>query len=161
MLHRKPREGHRRRVGSLRLRNRWSRRHVEGHAVPLRLPGGERAQLCISRDTTERAEAQDALRRSEERLRLVHVATDLADFEAADDGVSVVSDRLLVQAVRWQLATEWCTLAPWSKLIGSERMPLGQGGLTLCLASLTVYEMAFPIEVDVDVHHRDQADNFW
>jgi diguanylate cyclase (GGDEF)-like protein/PAS domain S-box-containing protein len=73
------------------------RRHVEAHAVPLRMPDGSRAHLCISRDTTERAEADDALRLTSERLRLVQEATGLADFETGSDGVAVVSDRLLDQ----------------------------------------------------------------
>jgi diguanylate cyclase (GGDEF)-like protein/PAS domain S-box-containing protein len=73
------------------------RRHVEAHAVPLGMPDGSRAHLCISRDITEREEADEALRRSEERLRLVHEATGLAEFEAGSDGIAIVSDRLLDQ----------------------------------------------------------------
>ena len=50
---------------------RGRRRHVEAHAVPFRLPDGAKAHMCISRDVNERQEAHEALRRSEERLRLV------------------------------------------------------------------------------------------
>ena len=73
------------------------RRHVEAHAVPLPMPDGSRAHLCISRDTTERKEAETTLQLASERLQLVHEATGLAQFETFADGVAVVSDRLLDQ----------------------------------------------------------------
>src|SRR5690606_3126804 len=53
------------------------RRHVEAHAVPFRMPDGSKAHMCISRDVDERVEAELALRRSEESLRLVQEATGL------------------------------------------------------------------------------------
>lgn len=71
--------------------------HVEAHAVPLRMPDGSRAHLCISRDVTERKEAENAVRLASERLRLVQEATGLAHFETGADGVAIVSDRLLDQ----------------------------------------------------------------
>ena len=70
-----------------------TRRHVESHGVPFRLPDGAPAHMSITRDITERKAAEDALRRSEERLRLVHTATGLADFETSSEGISVGSDR--------------------------------------------------------------------
>src|SRR5690606_14373623 len=73
------------------------RRHAEAHAVPFRLPDGAKAHLCISRDVNEREEAHQALRRSEERLRLVQEATGLADFEADANGVAHFSPNLLKQ----------------------------------------------------------------
>ncbi|HEX7709310.1 MAG TPA: EAL domain-containing protein [Sphingomonadaceae bacterium] len=73
------------------------RRHVEAHAVPLPMPDGSRAHLCISRDTTERKEAETTLQLASERLQLVQEATGLAQFETFADGVAVVSDRLLDQ----------------------------------------------------------------
>ncbi len=73
------------------------RRHVEAHAVPFRLPDGAKAHMCISRDVNERQEAHEALRRSEERLRLVQEATGLADFESGEDGLIYCSDRFFEQ----------------------------------------------------------------
>lgn len=73
------------------------RRHVEAHAVPFRLPDGSRAHMCISRDVNERQEAHEALRRSEERLRLVQEATGLAEFESGEDGLIYCSDRFFDQ----------------------------------------------------------------
>jgi diguanylate cyclase (GGDEF)-like protein/PAS domain S-box-containing protein len=73
------------------------RRHVESHAVPFHMPDGSKAHMSISRDVDERVEAERALRRSEERLRLVHEATGLADFECDENGVSTCSDRFFEQ----------------------------------------------------------------
>jgi diguanylate cyclase (GGDEF)-like protein/PAS domain S-box-containing protein len=74
------------------------RMHVEAMAVPFRMPDGSKTHMCISRDVSKRKEAEDALRRSEERLRLVQSATGLADFEAGPDGIALCSERLVEQA---------------------------------------------------------------
>lgn len=76
---------------------RGRRRHVEAHAVPFRLPGGAKAHMCISRDVSERKDAEDALRLNERRLRLVHEATGLAEFEADAGGTVHCSERMTQQ----------------------------------------------------------------
>lgn len=76
---------------------RGRRRHVEAHAVPFVMPDGSRAHMCISRDIEERQQAHEAVRRSEERLRLVQEATGLADFEATPDRITQVSESLIDQ----------------------------------------------------------------
>ncbi|HEY6817576.1 MAG TPA: EAL domain-containing protein [Croceibacterium sp.] len=73
------------------------RRHVESHAVPFRMPDGSKAHMSISRDVDERTESDTALRRSEERLRLVQEASGLAAFECDANGVSTCSDRFFEQ----------------------------------------------------------------
>ncbi|WP_126173065.1 EAL domain-containing protein [Altericroceibacterium xinjiangense] len=67
-------------------------RHVEAQSVPFRMADGSKAHLCISRDVTEKKEAEEALRRSEERLRLLYETTGLADFETRPDGISTCSE---------------------------------------------------------------------
>jgi PAS domain S-box-containing protein len=46
-----------------------TRRHMETHAVPLRMPDGTVAQLAITRDVTQRKRDEEALRESERRAR--------------------------------------------------------------------------------------------
>jgi PAS domain S-box-containing protein len=46
-------------------------RHMETHAAPLRIPDGTIVQLGVTRDITDRARADEEIRRSEERLRLL------------------------------------------------------------------------------------------
>ncbi|MEO6040380.1 MAG: EAL domain-containing protein [Croceibacterium sp.] len=73
------------------------RRSVEAHAVPFQLPDGTPAHLSITRDVTERKEADDALRHSEKRLRLVQETASLGDFEMGPGFVSHISDRFIEQ----------------------------------------------------------------
>jgi diguanylate cyclase (GGDEF)-like protein/PAS domain S-box-containing protein len=93
------------------------RRHVEAHAVPFWLPDGTRAHMCISRDVHERQEAEDALRRSEQRLRLVQEATGLADFETTADGVSICSDRFFEQCGLPVAPSRTITFDQWMELV--------------------------------------------
>jgi PAS domain S-box-containing protein len=59
-----------------------TRRWLETHAVPLRGPQGEiHSLLGITRDVTKRKHAEQALRESEERLRLVSRATNDAVWD--------------------------------------------------------------------------------
>ncbi len=74
-----------------------TRRHVEAHTVPIDLPDGSCGVMSITRDVTERKKAEDDLRRSEERLRLVHEATGLADFENDGGEITYCSDRFFEQ----------------------------------------------------------------
>jgi len=73
------------------------RQFVEAHSVPIRLPDGSTGHMCIARDITERRLGEDALRRSEQRLRLVQDATGLAEFETGVDGLMQASDRFFAQ----------------------------------------------------------------
>jgi diguanylate cyclase (GGDEF)-like protein/PAS domain S-box-containing protein len=62
---------------------------------PGRVPDGK--FVATFEDITERMSADDALRRSEQRLRLVQEATGLADFETDAHGVSFCSDKFFEQ----------------------------------------------------------------
>jgi diguanylate cyclase (GGDEF)-like protein/PAS domain S-box-containing protein len=62
---------------------------------PGRAPDGK--LVATFEDITERLNADIALRRSEQRLRLVQEATGLADFETDPHGVSLCSDKFFEQ----------------------------------------------------------------
>ena len=104
-------------VGTYELVGLEGRRvHVETRALPFPTPGGGRGHMCLSRDVTERVEADHALRRSEERLRLVQEATAFADFEAGMEGLSFFSERF-VEQVGLPADTNFITHADWLKLV--------------------------------------------
>src|SRR6478609_348651 len=92
------------------------RRHVEAHAVPFRMPDGAKVHLCISRDVEERLQAHEAVRRSEERLRLVQETTGLADFVATPDRITQISDALIEQT-GLPPGTTSLTFGQWMKIV--------------------------------------------
>jgi len=93
-----------------------NRIHVETHAVPFRLPDGGRGHMCLSRDVTDRLKADDTVRRSEERLRLIQDATGFADFEAGLEGISHFSERFVEQA-GLPPGTNFVTNERWLELV--------------------------------------------
>lgn len=92
---------------------------VETHAVPFILQDGRPGYLCVTRDETERLEAERKLRRSEERLRLVKEATGLADFEAGADGIARISESFVDQT-GLPAGTETLTQEDWATIIHPE-----------------------------------------
>jgi diguanylate cyclase (GGDEF)-like protein/PAS domain S-box-containing protein len=62
------------------------------------IEGRQPSFIILAQDITERKAAADSLKRSEERLRLIQDASELADFESGPDAVSICSDRFFEQA---------------------------------------------------------------
>jgi len=92
------------------------RRHVEAHAVPFLMPDGSKMHLSITRDVEERQLAHEALRRSEERLRLVQESTGLADFEGTPGLITQISDAFIKQ-VGLPAGTRSLTLEEWTQIV--------------------------------------------
>jgi len=63
-----------------------TRRHMETHAAPLRMPDGTTAQLAVTRDVTRRKRDEAALRESERRLRELLDALPTAVYTTDSEG---------------------------------------------------------------------------
>jgi len=120
------------------------RRHVEAHAVPFRMPDGSKAHLCISRDVSERMEAHDALRRSEERLRLVQEATGLANFEAGPDGITWFSEQF-VEQIGLPPGTRSIMPEEWLEIIHPDDREQFEQHIVTCTATADTVEGEFRI----------------
>jgi diguanylate cyclase (GGDEF)-like protein/PAS domain S-box-containing protein len=120
------------------------RRHVEAHSVPFQLPDGSRAHLCISRDNTERKNAEILLRRNEERLRLVQEATGLAEFEAGPSGIVEFTERLCEQ-VGVPKETHSFSFSEWLQIVHPEDREHLQAVIRSSLASDETFESEFRI----------------
>jgi PAS domain S-box-containing protein len=76
------------------------RRHMETHAAPLRNPDGTVVHLAVTADISERRQAEDLLRRSEERFRaLVNASSEMVYRMDSDwsemrqlDGRGIITD---------------------------------------------------------------------
>ncbi|WEK46775.1 MAG: EAL domain-containing protein [Candidatus Andeanibacterium colombiense] len=120
------------------------RLHVEANAVPFRMPDGTRAQICISRDVTARERNQEALRRSEERLRLVQDATGLADYEVRMDMTILCSPRFAEQKGLPEGTAE-LSHVDWLKIIHPDDIAPLQEQVGLSLAHGDVCQSEFRI----------------
>lgn len=118
--------------------------HVETHAVPFRLPNGGRGHMCLSRDITHRVKADDNVRRSEERLRLVQEATGFADFEAGLEGISHFSERF-VEQVGLPPGTSFVTNEEWLELVHPEDREHFKREVDLRLESIGSFDFEFRI----------------
>lgn len=88
-----------------------TRRHMETHAVPLRLPDGGVAQLAITRDVTQEKTANTKMVEREHRFRQVLEAIPIALYTTDADGKITFFNREAVKLAGRtpKLGTdEWC-----------------------------------------------------
>ena len=88
-----------------------TRRQMESHAVPLRLPDGARAQLAVTREITERVRSERALRDSERHFRELLEALPAAVYTTDAEGRLTFYNAAAVEL--WGRAPElgqssWC-----------------------------------------------------
>jgi PAS domain S-box-containing protein len=87
-----------------------TRRHMETHAVPLRLPDGDLAQLAITRDVTQRKRGDKTLQESEHRHRALLEALPAAVYTTDLDGRITFFNEAAVEFAgrRPELGDMWC-----------------------------------------------------
>ena len=61
------------------------RRHMETHAAPLQIADGAYVQLAVTLDITERQRAEQALRESEQRFRIITEAAPIMVWMSGTD----------------------------------------------------------------------------
>jgi diguanylate cyclase (GGDEF)-like protein/PAS domain S-box-containing protein len=105
-----------------------------------------KAYTCLGAhlDITERKLAEEELRASEERLRLVQEATGLADFEAGRNGIVHISDRFVDQ-VGLPPGTRELSHAQWMQVVHPGDRDRLQREIDRCLAQADVFQCEFRI----------------
>lgn len=121
-----------------------TRRNVEAHAVPFRFPDGAPGHLSITRDITERKAAEDALRRSEERLRLIQGASGLADFENEGGELTVCSDTFFEQ-VGLPVGDNTISASQWLEVVHPEDRSRLQQEIEQALVNGDVFDSEYRI----------------
>jgi PAS domain S-box-containing protein len=115
------------------------RRHMETHAVPLRLPDGTLSQLAVTRDISEHKRARQALLASEKHWRELLEALPMAVYTTDDHGVITFFN---AAAAKLWMGTPECGVDTWytpAKLLDTHgiAMPLAESPMALALKTET------------------------
>ena len=142
-------------VGTCEIVGTEGRRvHVESQAVPFLLPDGRRGHMCLSRDVTDRLKAEQVLRESEERLRLVQEATALAEFEAGPEGITSFTHRFLEQT-GLPPGTAFVSHEDWLELVHPDDRDLFQQEVARCIQS------TYSVDFEFRIVRRDTGEVRW
>ena len=95
-------------------------------------------------DITVRTKVAEAIRQSEERLRLVHEASGLADFESGPDGIAICSKRFVEQA-GLPHGTTSLPFEEWLEIVHPEDRKILKAEVERCLADRDVFQSEFRI----------------
>jgi PAS domain S-box-containing protein len=102
---------------------RGTRRHMETHAVPLRMPDGNFSQLAITRDITRRKQDDHKLRESEHRYKQLLQALPAAVYTTDQEGNITFYNEAAAEFAgrRPALGDKWCVT--W-QLLNPDGTPL-------------------------------------
>lgn len=111
-----------------------TRRHMETHASPIRLPDGVIAQLAVTRDVTQRKQDDLKIRESEDRFRQLLQALPAAVYTTDREGQITFYNEAAVEFAgrRPELGELWCVTWRLYNADGS-RLPHDQCPMAIAL----------------------------